>query len=76
MSPMNVVRGLLVRNLFGRRLLKNGFADRRAFRSVLEFIQSLTDHTYAEELEFLVDATTFDFLNVRWITPSTLAYDG
>ena len=34
----------LVRYLFARRLLRNGFSDRGGLRSVLEFSQPLSDH--------------------------------
>ena len=49
---MKAVHKLLVRSLFARPLLKNGFADRGVFRSEMELIQSLTDHADAEEVEF------------------------
>lgn len=57
----------LVRHLFARRLISNGFADRDAFRSVIEFIYSLAHHVDVQELKFFLDSTTFDFLVVCWI---------
>lgn len=53
--------------LFARRLMKNGFTDSGAFRSVLKFVQSLTNHVDHRGLDIFLDSTTFDFLIVCWI---------
>ena len=49
----------LVKYVFARRLTRNGFTDRGAFRSVLEFIQSLTNHVDTEELRCALDSITY-----------------
>ena len=55
------------RKIFASRMTRMGFGDTRAFASNLDFLTSVSSLVLVEEVDFILESNTWDFLMAAWM---------